>query len=91
MLVPDVAPRPRRRRLPSLLAMIALVGVLGATGMLIAARQAIDSVTRIPEVAAQLSPSASAIENFLLVGSDSRAGIDPSAPDAGGIGTEADV
>lgn len=71
--------------------MTALVGVLGATGMLIAARQAIDSVTRIPEVAAQLSPSASAIENFLLVGSDSRAGIDPSAPDAGGIGTEADV
>lgn len=71
--------------------MAALVGVCGATGMLIAARNTIDSVARIPEVAAQLSPSASAIENFLLVGSDSRAGVDPTDPDAGGIGTEADV
>ncbi|HEY7625530.1 MAG TPA: LCP family protein, partial [Ilumatobacteraceae bacterium] len=91
MLVPDVAPRPRRKHWPSLIGMAALVGVCGATGMLIAARHTIDSVARIPEVAAQLSPSASAIENFLLVGSDSRAGIDPTDPDAGGIGTEADV
>ncbi len=71
--------------------MTALVGVLGATGMLIAARKTIDSVARIPDVAAGLSPPGSGIENFLLVGSDSRAGIDPNAPDVGGTGTEADV
>lgn len=71
--------------------MTALVGVVGATGMLIAARKTIDSVTRIPDVAPQLSATTANVENFLLVGSDSRAGIDASAPDAGGIGTEADV
>ena len=71
--------------------MTALVGVLGATGTLVAARATIDSVARIPDVAAELSPSTTAIENFLLVGSDSRAGADPASVDAGGIGTEAEV
>ena len=74
-----------------MLAMTAVVGVLAATGMLIAARKTIDSVGRVPNVSAHLSPGGSVIENFLLVGSDSRAGADPSAADAGGIGTEADV
>lgn len=71
--------------------MAALVGVVGATGMLIAARKTIDSVERIPNVAANFAPSGSSIENFLLVGSDSRAGADPSAPDASGIGTDVEV
>ena len=71
--------------------MAVLVGVVGATGMLIAARKTIDSVSRVPDVAAGLSPATASIENFLLVGSDSRAGIDPNAPDVAGIGTEADV
>jgi LCP family protein required for cell wall assembly len=73
------------------LALTAIVGVLGATGMLIAARKTIDSVARVPGVAANLSPSAAGVENFLLVGSDSRAGADPGSTDASGIGTEADV
>ncbi len=71
--------------------MAALVGVLGATGVLIAARKTIDSVGRIPGVAASLDATGSSIENFLLVGSDSRAGADPTSTDASGIGTEADV
>lgn len=74
-----------------MLAMTAVVGVLGATGMFIAARKSIDSVGRVPGVSSHLSPGGSVIENFLLVGSDSRAGADPNAADAGGIGTEADV
>ena len=74
-----------------MLAMTAVVGVLSATGMLIAARKTIDSVGRVAGVSEHLSPGGSAIENFLLVGSDSRAGADPAAADAGGIGTEADV
>jgi LCP family protein required for cell wall assembly len=91
VLAADAAPRSRRRRLPSLLAVAALVGVLGATGTLVAARATIDSVARIPDVAADLSPAHETIENFVLVGSDSRAGSDPASVDAGGIGTEADV
>ncbi len=71
--------------------MTAVVGVLGATGMLIAARETIDSVGRIPGVAASLDPAGASIENFLLVGSDSRAGADPGSVDASGIGTEAEV
>jgi LCP family protein required for cell wall assembly len=74
-----------------MLAMTAVVGVFGATGMLIAARETIDSVGRIPGVAANLNPGGAVIENFLLVGSDSRAGADPGSADASGIGTEADV
>jgi LCP family protein required for cell wall assembly len=74
-----------------MLAMTAVVGVLGATGMLIAARNTIDSVGRVPGVADHLDSGGSTIENFVLVGSDSRAGADPTAADAGGIGTEADV
>jgi LCP family protein required for cell wall assembly len=74
-----------------MLAMTAVVGVLGATGMLIAARKTIDAIGRVPDVGKHLTPGGAGIENFLLVGSDSRAGTDPSSPDAGGIGTEADV
>lgn len=74
-----------------MLAMTAVVGVLGATGMLIAARETIDSVGRIPGVAGTLNPGSAGVENFLLVGSDSRAGADPASADASGIGTEADV
>lgn len=71
--------------------MTAVVGVLGATGTLVAARKAIDSVARIPGVAPKLNPPSAAIENFLLVGSDSRAAVDPALVAAGGIGTAADV
>ncbi|MBI5089279.1 MAG: LCP family protein [Actinobacteria bacterium] len=67
------------------------VAVAGTAGTLVAARAAIDAVERTPAVAAVLSPPRSNVENYLLVGSDSRAGADPDAPDAGGIGTEADV
>jgi LCP family protein required for cell wall assembly len=74
-----------------MLAMTGVVGVFGATGMLIAARKTIDSVERIPGVADAFNPAGASIENFLLVGSDSRAGIDPTSPDASGIGTEAEV
>jgi LCP family protein required for cell wall assembly len=74
-----------------MLAMTAVVGVLSATGMLIAARKTIDSVGRVPGVAANFNAGSGSIENFLLVGSDSRAGADPTSADAGGIGTEAEV
>jgi LCP family protein required for cell wall assembly len=64
---------------------------LGAGGSLVGARQAIDRIERVPGVAEVLSPQNGPVENYLLVGSDTRAGADPNSPDAGGIGTEADV
>jgi LCP family protein required for cell wall assembly len=67
------------------------IAAAGTAGTLVAARSAIDTIARTPGVAAVLSPPSSSIENYLLVGSDSRAGADPDSPDAGGIGTEADV
>jgi LCP family protein required for cell wall assembly len=74
-----------------MLAMAALVGISSTAGVLIAARDTIDSVARVPDVAPTLTDQTTSVENFLLVGSDSRAGIDPTAPDVGGTGTEADV
>lgn len=73
------------------LVVMVAVAAAGAAGTLVAARGAVDQVQRVPDVAAVLSPSSDTVENFLLVGSDSRANADPNAPDAGGIGTEADV
>ncbi|MCU1360814.1 MAG: putative LytR family regulatory protein [Ilumatobacteraceae bacterium] len=85
--------RPQRRpnRLLSVLLIAGAVAAAGTAGTLVAARSAIDTVTRIPDIAQVLSPPSSTVENFLLVGSDSRAGADPDSPDAGGIGTETDV
>ena len=68
-----------------------LIAGAGTAGTLAAARASIDRVQRIPGVAAVLSPASATVENYLLVGSDSRANVDPNAPDAAGIGTEADV
>lgn len=62
-----------------------VVGVLGAAGMLIAARRTIDTVERVPKVAGVLSPASDTIDNYLLVGSDSRALGDPNTGDSGSV------
>ncbi len=69
----------------------AAVAIAGAAGTLVAARSAIDEVPRVAGVSDVLSPSSSNVENYLLVGSDSRAGSDPNSPDYAGIGSESDV
>jgi LCP family protein required for cell wall assembly len=85
-------PAPRRtRRLPGALVLVGLVATAGTIGTLTAARGSIESIERVPDVAEELDPASPVVENFLLVGSDSRADVDPNSPDAGGIGTEADV
>src|SRR3954453_23357453 len=67
VLTADVAPRSRRRRrLPSVLAVAALVGSPAATGLLIAARKTVDSLGRVPDVATHLSSGGAATETFLL-------------------------
>lgn len=70
---------------------IAVFAVAGVAGTLIATRSAIATVATVPDVAGVLSPPSDTVENFLLVGSDSRANSDPNSPDYGGIGSEVDV
>lgn len=91
MLAIDTSPRRRVRRLPTFLVIALVTAVLGAGGVVIAANRVFDAVQRVPDVASVLDPANSSFENYLLVGSDSRAGIDPNSPDAGGIGSEGDV
>jgi LCP family protein required for cell wall assembly len=91
MLAVDLTPRRRRRRVPSLLAALAVTTAAGATGIVVAGNRVADSIARVDGVAAVLSPPSADVENYLLVGSDSRAGADPNDPDFGGIGTENDV
>jgi LCP family protein required for cell wall assembly len=85
VLALDTTPLPRRRRLPGLLMVALLVTVMGAAGVLVAARRTVNDVARVPGVAAVLSPSKSNIDNYLLVGSDSRALGDPNTGDTGGV------
>jgi LCP family protein required for cell wall assembly len=84
-------PRRRARRVPTMVGRALVVAAAGTGGTLIAAKDAIDSVQRVPEIAEHLSASSPNVENFLFVGSDSREGADPNDPDYGGIGSETDV
>jgi LCP family protein required for cell wall assembly len=80
-------------------AIVALIGVVGAAGVLRAADARTDDVERIEGLDSVLAdvpddgdPSIEyPAENYLLVGSDSREGVDPDSPDYAVIGSEADV
>jgi len=62
-----------------------VVAVAGAAGMLVAARRTIDTVERVPKVAEVLSAASQTVDNYLLVGSDSRAEGDPNTGESGGV------
>ena len=69
---------------------VALVMTLaGALGIVRAANAHLDSVARVPAATPALSPPTDGVENFLLVGSDSRASADPNDPDYATMGSEA--
>lgn len=82
-----------------MLVIAALVGTLGAAGVLRAADNRTQDVERIDGLAGVLSDvpdsNDSSIEypaeNYLLVGSDTREGIDPNSPDFGATGNVDDV
>lgn len=81
-----------RSPLPLTLVLTLLVGLVGAAGVIRAADARTASVERIEGLDLVLGtvddgPST----NFLLVGSDSRAGISPDDPDFGAIGSEDEV
>lgn len=91
MLAVDLTPRRRRRRVGTFVTALAVTAAVGTGGIVLAARRVADSIDRVPGVAEVLSAPSANVENFLLVGSDTRAGADPDDPDFGGIGTEDDV
>ena len=68
---------------------VALVmSLAGALGIVRATNAHLDSVRRVPAATPALSPPSDGVENFLLVGSDSRASADPSDKDFATVGTE---
>ena len=82
-----------------MVAIAAVIGVAGAAGVLRAADERTADVERIEGLETVLAEVPDEddetieypAENYLLVGSDSRAGVDPDSPDFGAIGTEAEV
>ena len=68
---------------------VALVmSLAGALGIVRATNSHHDSVRRVPAATPALSPPSDGVENFLLVGSDSRASADPTDEDFATVGTE---
>ncbi len=85
MLAIDTTPLRRRRRLPAFLGITLVTMVVCAAGTLIAARRVVDDVPRVAGVSQVLSGSSPNVENYLLVGSDSRDNGDPNTGDTGGV------
>lgn len=92
-VVSTLEPLPRRRRRSRVngITLLVVVAVAGAVGMVRAVDQRATGVREVTEVGAVLSEPSTQVENFLLVGSDSREGIDPDDPAIGVIGTTGDV
>lgn len=68
-----------------------IVGCAGAAGLIRQVRAALDGVTRETVVSETLDPENPDFENYLLIGSDSREGADPSDPDFATMGAESEV
>ena len=84
--------------MPWVLVVATIIGVVGAMGVIRAADERTDDVERISglesvlaEVPDDDSPIEYPAENYLLVGSDSRDGVDPSSEDFGVIGDGSSV
>ncbi len=75
----------------TLLATVAVVGAASAAGVVGTAQRRVDEISRIDGLEGVLSDEHAVVENYLLVGSDSREGADPSDPDYGGIGAADDI
>lgn len=65
--------------------------VLTAAGLLVATEQQEANVERVGELNGILVGTSGPFVNYLLVGSDSREGIDPNSPDYSGIGNTNDT
>jgi LCP family protein required for cell wall assembly len=65
--------------------------VLTAVGLLVATKQQESNVERVGELNGMLADTSGPFVNYLLVGSDTREGIDPNSPDYSGIGNTNDA
>ena len=65
-----------------------VMSLAGALGIVQATNSHLDSVRRVPAATPALSPPSDGVENYLLVGSDSRASADPTDEDFAAVGTE---
>ena len=65
-----------------------VVSLAGALGIVRATNARLDKVRREEPVASVLSPASDKVENFLIVGSDSRSTADPSDADYATMGSE---
>jgi LCP family protein required for cell wall assembly len=85
VLAQDTTPLPRKRRMPTFLLVALVTTVIAGAGTLIAARHVVDNVPRVAGVSDVLSAGNGNIENYLLVGSDSRALGDPNTGQTGDV------
>lgn len=67
------------------------VGAAGSAGVLVSAQDRADEVERVEDMGDALVQNGGPSENYLLVGSDSREGIDTASGEAEQTGTEAEV
>jgi LCP family protein required for cell wall assembly len=94
MVTTNETPRRRNTRLNALLSlMIAalVITIAGTNGLVRALRSELDGVKRESVATTALSEAHPDFENYLFVGSDSRAGSDPSDPDYNNVGAEGDI
>lgn len=78
-----VAVRTKRRRWPAVLGVLLIIGALLVVVPLFIARRTFDSVPRVPVAESLTAPAPEATaRNILLVGTDSREGIDESTENA---------
>lgn len=82
MLAVDTTPLRRPPRLRPFVVLAVAVMVVTAGGLIVAARRTVDSMPVVDSVAGVLSAESSTVENFLLVGSDSRTLGDPNTGDS---------
>ena len=85
MLAIDTTPRRRQNRVPAFVLLAVIVAVACTTGILIATRSVVDQVPRVTGLSGVLSSGNATVDNYLLVGSDSRAGGDPNTGEGGDV------
>lgn len=78
MLAVDTTPLRRPSRLRPFLAVVIATAVVTAGGLVVAVRATVDGIPRVDGLDGALSTDAGTVENFLLVGSDSRVLGDPN-------------
>ena len=67
---------------------VIVMSMAGALGIVRATNAQLDKVSRVETLTKVLSPASAGVENYLLVGSDSRASADPTDPDYKNVGSE---